>query len=109
MIITKCQTVSWLEVIEGLEGVRGNVMIQILQMAFQFLAIQFCVCFDMIARHNSDKQGKESIQFYRSYKSYFICQNITKIYKLGIDYLNKIQHLIDINNHRWAKKNLIYL
>ena len=71
MIITKCQTVSWLEVIEGLEGVRGNVMIQFLLMAFQFLAIQFCVCFDMIARHNSDKQGKESIQFYRSYKSYF--------------------------------------
>ena len=71
MIITKCQTVSWLEVIEGLEGVRGNVMIQFLQMAFQFFAIRFCVCFDMFPSHNSDKYGKESIQFYRSYKSYF--------------------------------------
>ena len=65
MIITKCQTVSWLELIEELPGVRGKSYDLVLGNAYNLRM------FDMIACHISDKYDKESILFYKSYKSYF--------------------------------------
>ena len=82
MIITKCQTVSWLELIEELTGVRGKSYDLVLGNAYNLRM------FDMIACHNSDNMAKKVYCSINYINHILICQNATKINKSRIDYLN---------------------